>query len=396
MKRSFSQPGHCIITECRHNPGGFVGANKSDDRRQDIRTLLQERTGSVIQVALTIGILILGLAVLNPFLSPLLWAGVLGYALNPVYVWLVKASGGRRALCALVMCVLLMTWIIAPVVYLLLVVAEDVTETYRALVVSLQEGNQPLFEGWWNHPLLAIPAEAVQNLERLTGTDLRTTLIENLTNLGKILVEQLTKALSHMLYALVELALFLLCAFYFFRDGDMLIDWLRSTTAIRPEGRQLLLERFDDVVKGAVYGNTVIALLEGLVGGIAFWLVGLPSAVLWGAIMAILAYLPLVGAGLVWIPAAGYLAWQGAYGKVLVLVGFGAVIAVMDYLIRNILVGGRSRLHTLLVFLSVLGGLQIFGFVGIVAGPLVVAVGITLLDVWRVNTMVRGGPSSEA
>lgn len=112
--------------------------------------------------------------------------------------------------------------------------------------------------------------------------------------------------------------------------------------------------------------------------------------------MAILAYLPLVGAGLVWIPAAGYLAWQGAYGKVLVLVGFGAVIAVMDYLIRNILVGGRSRLHTLLVFLSVLGGLQIFGFVGIVAGPLVVAVGITLLDVWRVNTMVRGGPSSEA
>lgn len=102
--------------------------------------------------------------------------------------------------------------------------------------------------------------------------------------------------------------------------------------------------------------------------------------------MAILAYLPLVGAGLVWIPAAGYLAWQGAYGRAFVLIGFGVVIAVMDYLIRTILVGGRSHLHTLLVFFSVLGGLQLFGLVGIVAGPLVVAVGITVVDMWKPGT----------
>jgi predicted PurR-regulated permease PerM len=146
-----------------------------------------------------------------------------------------------------------------------------------------------------------------------------------------------------------------------------------------------LAKRFDDVVKGTVYGNTVIALLEGLVGGIAFWSVGLPSAVLWGTIMAILAYLPLVGAGLVWMPAAAYLVWQGTYGKALVLVGFGAVIAVMDYLIRTIVVGGRSHLHTLLVFFSVLGGLQLFGLVGIVVGPMVVAVGITVVEMWKMS-----------
>lgn len=356
----------------------------------------EDRTARAVRVALTIGILALSVALLSPFMSPLLWAGVLCYALNPVYVWLVTASGGRRALSALVMCVILTAGIIAPLVYLSLVVAEEVAETYRTLVVSLHEGEQPLLEGWRKYPLLAAPAEAMQNLERLTGTDLRTSLAENLTELGKLLVGQVTRVVTHALYALVQLGMILLCAFYFFRDGDALIEWLRSTVVIAPERQRLLARRFDDVVKGAVYGNTVIALSEGLMGGVAFWLVGLPSAVLCGTIMAILAYLPLVGAGLVWIPAAAYLSWQGAYGKALVLVGFGAVIAVMDYLIRNILVGGRSRLHTLLVFFSVLGGLQFFGLVGIVAGPLVVAVGITVVDMWKTEATVSQAPSSSA
>jgi predicted PurR-regulated permease PerM len=235
---------------------------------------------------------------------------------------------------------------------------------------------------------------ALENLERLTGTDLRTSLVENLTELGKMLVEQVTRIVTHALQALVQLAMILLCAFYFFRDGDALIEWLGSTAVIEPERQRLLARRFDDVIKGAVYGNTVIALLEGLTGGIAFWLVGLPAPVLWGAIMAMLAYLPLVGTGLVWIPAAGYLTWQGAYGKALILVGFGIVIVVMDYLIRNILVGGRSNLHTLLVFFSVLGGLQLFGLVGIVAGPMVVAVAITIVDMWKAEATLPEIPPS--
>jgi len=346
---------------------------------------IDDRTIRTVRLVLAIGLLMLSVALLSPFLSPLLWAAVLCYALNPVYAWLVRVSGGRRALSALAMCVVLTVGIIAPMAYLALVVADDVTSTYRTLVVSLRDGEQPLFEGWRDYPFLAAPAAALANLERLTGTDLRASLVENLTDLGKLLVEQVTRIVTHALHALVQLAMMLLCAFYFFRDGAALIEWLGSTAVIEPERRRLLATRFDDVVKGAVYGSTVIALLEGLVGGVAFWLVGLPAPVLWGAIMALLAYLPLVGAGLVWIPATGYLTWQGAYGKALILIGFGVVIAVMDYLIRNILVGGRSNLHTLLVFFSVLGGLQLFGLVGIVAGPLVIAVGITVVEMWRVE-----------
>jgi predicted PurR-regulated permease PerM len=181
----------------------------------------------------------------------------------------------------------------------------------------------------------------------------------------------------------------------FFRDGDALIEWLRAHAPIAPERQLILGRRFDEVVKGAVYGNTVIALLEGTIGRLAFWLVSLPSAVLWGAVMAILAYRPLFGAGLVWGPAADYLFWQGAYLKGAVLVAVGVVIAVMDYLVRTIMVGGRSHLHTLLVFFSVLGRLTVFGLVGIVAGPLVVAVGITLVESYRTETPLVTGPTEK-
>ncbi|MCP9443238.1 MAG: AI-2E family transporter [Nitrospira sp.] len=344
-----------------------------------------ERTAQAVRIGLTVGILAVSLLLLSPFLSPVLWAGVLCYTLNPVYGWMVRVSGGRRTLSALVMCAILTGGIIVPLVYLSLVIAEDVTKTYRALVISLREADRPLLEGWRDYPFLAVPLDAISNLERVTGTNLRASLAENLAELGKVLVEQVTRIVTHAIHVLAQLIMVLLCAFYFFRDGDKLIEWLRSTHLIEPERQRVLAKRFDEVVKGTVYGNTMIALLEGVVGGVAFWLAGLPSAVLWGTIMAILAYLPLVGAGLVWMPAAAYLIWQGAYGKALVLIGFGMVIAVMDYLIRTILVGGRSNLHTLLVFFSVLGGLQWFGLVGIVVGPMVVAVGITLVEMWKIG-----------
>lgn len=354
-----------------------------------------DQSGRVIRMVLAFSILALGIALFAPFVSPLLWAGVLCYALYPLYRRAVRVTGGRRALSALVMCLILTVGVIAPLVYLSLRVAEDLTGGYRALVVTLSEGDLPLLESWRRYPILATLAEAIQNMERVTGTDLRMSIAENLAELGKMLVGQLTRMVTHALYVFVQLGMILLCAFYFFRDGEMMIDWIRTHLPMASDRQDVLARRFDEVVKGAVYGNTVIAVVEGVIGGLAFWSVGLPSAVLWGAVMAIFAYLPLLGAGLVWIPAAGYLFWQGAYLKGGFLVAVGVVIAVLDYLVRTIVIGGHSHLHTLLVFFSVLGGLQFFGLVGIVAGPLVVAVGITLVESYRTDISLKTVTGSE-
>ena len=219
----------------------------------------------------------------------------------------------------------------------------------------------------------------------MTGTDLRAVLVDNLAQLGSALVEQLTQVAKNVLVALSELGIILLCTFYFFRDGKGMVDWLTDVSPLDEAYQQLIVRRFGEVMKGAVLGNTLVAALEGIVGGFAFWFAGMPVPLLWGAVMGILAYLPLVGAGIVWLPAAVYLFIQGDYAAGGILCVSGFVIAVLDYVVRTLVVGEASKLNTLLTFFAVLGGIQLFGLVGIVAGPLVVAVSFALLDSYRLE-----------
>jgi len=176
-----------------------------------------------------------------------------------------------------------------------------------------------------------------------------------------------------------------LSTFYFFRDGESALDWVKELIPLAEAQQRLVIRRFDEVVKGAVIGNTLVAALEGVVGGLAFWLLGLPAALLWGTVMAVLAYLPLIGATIVWGPVASYLFLQGRYVSGAVLCIAGVIIAVLDYVVRTVVVGEASKLHTLLAFFAMLGGIQFFGLVGIVAGPLVVAVSVALLESYRIE-----------
>ncbi len=125
----------------------------------------------------------------------------------------------------------------------------------------------------------------LQHLERLTGTDLRSSLVAGVAGLGKMLIEQSTSVVSNLVQRAIEFGIVLLSAFYFFRDGNHIVEWAHENLPITKERRRLVLTRFDEVVKGAVYGNTIVALLEGFIGWLAFWSVGLPSPILWGAVM---------------------------------------------------------------------------------------------------------------
>jgi predicted PurR-regulated permease PerM len=133
-----------------------------------------------------------------------------------------------------------------------------------------------------------------------------------------------------------------------------------------------------------VYGVITIGIIQGTLGGLAFWVLGLPSAVVWGVVMTLLSMVPMLGAFLVWVPAAIYLALTGQYVKAILLALWGTlVIGMIDNFLRPKLVGSRTRLHELLIFFSVLGGLKVFGVLGVVLGPVVLAVTLALIDVYR-------------
>ena len=144
------------------------------------------------------------------------------------------------------------------------------------------------------------------------------------------------------------------------------------------------MERATEVVGASVYGVLAIAVIQGTLGGLAFWALGVPSAIVWGVVMTFLSMIPMLGAFLVWVPAAIYLALTGHYVKAIFLVVWGTlVIGMIDNFLRPKLVGGRTRLHELLIFFAVLGGLQVFGVLGIVLGPVVLALAMSLIEVFR-------------
>jgi predicted PurR-regulated permease PerM len=139
-----------------------------------------------------------------------------------------------------------------------------------------------------------------------------------------------------------------------------------------------------DTIAAVVFGTLAVAVVQGILGGIIFWWLDLPAPILWGAVMAVLAILPLFGAALVWVPAAAWLAINGDWDKALVLVAWGTfVVGVIDNLLYPLLVKDRLRLHAVPVFIGVLGGIFAFGATGFVLGPLILAVAMALIDIWR-------------
>jgi predicted PurR-regulated permease PerM len=172
--------------------------------------------------------------------------------------------------------------------------------------------------------------------------------------------------------------------YYLFRDGERLRAAAYDIMPLSDDKAHEILNRTGEVIGASVYGVLVIAVVQGVLGGLAFWVLGLPSPLLWGVVMIFLSMIPMLGAFIVWVPAAIYLVLTGDWGKAIMLAVWGAlVIGSVDNFLRPKLVGERTRLHELLVFFSVLGGLQVFGVLGIVLGPVIVAITIALLDVLR-------------
>jgi predicted PurR-regulated permease PerM len=183
---------------------------------------------------------------------------------------------------------------------------------------------------------------------------------------------------------IVEVFFVIFTMYYLFRDGERLRAAAYDMMPLSgPQAREIL-DRTGEVIGASVYGVLVIAVIQGVLGGLAFWVLGLPSPLLWGVVMVFLSMIPMLGAFIVWVPAAIYLVLTGHWAKAVMLAVWGAlVIGSVDNFLRPKLVGERTRLHELLVFFSVLGGLQVFGVLGIVLGPVIVAITIALLDVLR-------------
>lgn len=316
-----------------------------------------------------------------PFLPALAWSLVLAVLCAPLQRWL-EGKLRRPGLAAGV-----------SVVLVGLVVLVAGTVVGQRLVVQAARGAElvaaTVNSGDWRHlldhpPQLARVAAWVEAQIDLPAAA-RTLAAWLSTFAGSLLRGSMFQAMS------VGLTFYFL--FYFLRDRTAVLRAFRDLVPLPAAETDRLLSRVGQTVYATVYGSLVVALAQGVLGGLMFWWLDLPAPVLWGAIMALLALVPMFGAFLVWIPAALLLATQGRWGDALLLTGWGAlVVGTIDNVLRPILVGNRLKLHTLLVCISVFGGLLLFGPAGLVLGPVVLTVTTGLIEIWQSRPAVPAAP----
>jgi predicted PurR-regulated permease PerM len=237
------------------------------------------------------------------------------------------------------------------------------------------------------NPLLARLGEYLTGFGiELSGAEFQATITELAKKMGLVLYEQTSAIASNILKFLVNFFFMLLVTYFLLIDGRRLITFIVDLSPLPQEQDEKLLQKFKDMAGAVLIVNGLAGVVQGALGGGIFALFGLSSPFLWGLIMAFLAFLPIVGIGLVFIPAAVFLFLKGRIGAAIFFVVFYVVISgVIEYLVKPKLVGTRVQMHTLLVFLSIVGGLKLFGVLGIIYGPLVVTGFLTLTDIYYAN-----------
>ena len=311
---------------------------------------------------------------LAPFVNVLMWAGVLTMTFAPVHQRILERT--RRPNLSAGLTTLIVVGVIG--VPMGLVTWAIVREILPA--VGMVQGAI----GEFLDPNSQHTGPAMRWLgEHIDVEQLRVKLTEQLGAIGSALASSAVGIVGNIVIIVVQALFVVFVMYYLFRDGRVVREALASAIPLRNRQTFEVLARVREVVGASVNGVLVIAAIQGTLGGIFFALLGLPSATLWGVVMIFLSLIPIAGAFVIWIPAVIYLAVTGAWIKATILLLAGLAISLVDNFMRPRLVGRRAKLHELFIFFAVLGGLQVFGLIGLVLGPVVLAFALSLFEAFR-------------
>lgn len=340
----------------------------------DFHSRLERRTFLLLLLLVSLAFILL----LKPFFNAIFWACVIGILFFPLNQRLVR-KWQRPNVAALATLGITMLVAVVPALFIIASFVQEGAEIYQRIQsgeINPAQYVERIRDG--------LPA--VQQFTERFNIDL-TTVKEQLSNaaisLSQFAASNAVQIGQNTLQFFVSLGLMLYVAFFMLRDGNRLTDLLIRALPIGDDRERQLFRKFTEVTRATIKGNLVVAAIQGSLGGIVFAILGIPGAVLWGVVMTVLSLIPVVGAGLIWVPVAIYLFAIGNWGEALVLTGFGAlVIGLVDNVLRPILVGRDTKLPDYLVLLSTLGGFVLFGINGFVIGPLVAALFVAFWQIF--------------
>ena len=317
--------------------------------------------------------------ILLPFLGPVVWAMFLAFLLQPLHRWLVRRLRGREGVSAILPTMVTLVLLIGPIAGL--------GAAFISQAGLLLNGAQTLLaeRGANSLELTQIPglSSAMQWLDRyfnVSAAQVQSWAIEGVRAVLQLLASKGGELFLGALGTVMGFTLTMFMLYFFVRDGVRMFEAAKLLIPLSPQRRKKLLEHLGNVTTAVVLGTGLTALLQGTLVGVAFAIVGLPSPVVFGALSALLALLPVGGTAFVWAPATVALALQSRwFAAVFMLVWGLLLVGTIDNLLRPVLVSGRAPIGTLTVFIGVLGGVAAFGTIGLFLGPVVLALVIALL-----------------
>jgi predicted PurR-regulated permease PerM len=324
------------------------------------------------------------LMVLAPFFSVILLAVVASGLIRPSYRRLVAVLKGRRRAAAILICIVLLVVLLVPLYIIAQEVSQEALGIYEMSTTQLTEGRL--------REMIERRQDRIDQANRFLEPFGYTLTIDRVYDLMATLGVRiggffyksgvsLAKGLVRFVFGFIFWVLIL---YYLLVDGRQFRTWIETTMPLPVDEQHLVAHRFMDMASSLVVGNGVAAVIQGLVGGFTFFVLGLHGAVLWGVVMAIFAFIPVVGISLVFVPFTIFLLFAGETSRALMLlIPLSVVAAVVEYWLKPLLVGRRAQMHTLLVFLSLIGGAVVFGPVGLLLGPLVMTLFLTLAWIYR-------------
>lgn len=322
--------------------------------------------------------------IFQPFLTAIAWAVVFCVVFYPIYVFVLRYVK-LKTIASLVTLLMILLVIIGPFSYIAIAIIGEIKDFLGRTETGGAEGIKAILS---NERIMDI-VNRIQPYIGLKGKSAEQIIIENANKVGNVMVDRLSTGFTNILSLTVNFVFMSFTIFFLLKDGPGFFQKIRSYIPFSEQQKDRLTAQVKDMIVSTIYGGVIVAIIQGILGGLAFAVLSIGSPVLWGSVMAIMSFVPLLGTSVVWAPASIILFLQGSYMKGIFLMLIGLlVISMVDNILKPLIIGGRTKMPTVIIFFSVLGGIKFFGLLGLVLGPLVFALFLSVLEIFRT---IEGG-----
>jgi len=332
-------------------------------------------------LAVLLGSSIITFFIFKPFLVAIFLAAILAVLFQRPYLFFLSKTKNSKSISSLITSLIIVLIIIIPIIAMAIFVGNEIASAYHSVTMSddfYQKKVEPIIGGIKTSPLYD-----TLNLEQFVSKEAFSQYSKQLGQLALNFVQSAYSSVTHLFFMLFVMFFAL---YYFFIDGKDIVRKVMYISPLRDAHEDLLVEKFVSISRATIKGTFAVCLVQGMIGGMVFYIAGIQSAVIWGVVMALFAIVPMFGSAIVWFPIGIILLlsgsiWQGVF---VLAVGMG-LISTIDNILKPKLVGKDTQMHPLLVLLATLGGLALLGPAGVIVGPIIIALFVSLWDIYGIE-----------